>query len=217
MAKLTEAIVSQTLEYAYEKAIRGFIGVASAMDLAESYKEAHPGDKRKQAEALINRQIFNGASSGFLTGLGGLATLPLTIPANIFSALFIQIRMIAAIAIIGGHDPKDEKVKTLVFSCLVGSAMKDLLKEAGINIGTRIVLSKLILRIPEGALVRIARSVAIKVLPRLGTGAFKWIPIVSGVIGGAMDGVWVASVGKVAKSLFVESDYTADAPEDATD
>jgi len=178
------------------------------MELAESYKKSHPGDKSRQVDALIKWQVGKGAASGFVTGLGGLITLPVAIPANVASVLFIQIRMIMAIAIIGGYDPKDEKIKSFVYSCLVGNAVKDVLKDAGIKIGQRIVLKKVIPAISYGMLVRINRAVGFRLIAKLGGKGLinlgKLVPLAGGIIGGAMDAVWVAGVGKVAKRLFVE-------------
>jgi hypothetical protein len=208
MSKPTEAAISQVLEVAYEKALGGFAGMASAVKLAESYKKAHPGDKRKQADALINWQIVNGASSGFLAGLGGFITLPVTVPLELASLLFFQVRMIVAIAVIGGYDPKDEKIKALVFSCLAGKDVKDLLKEVGIFVGGRIVLKGLIIKKPTVVLGRIIVQMIPRhvIPPTLAKGGIKWVPILGGVVGGAMNAVWVAEVGKTATLIFVESD-----------
>jgi len=214
MLKLTESVISQALDFAYDKAINGFVGMDSALDLVESYKKAHPNDKRRQADALIKWHIAMGATSGFLTGLGGLITLPITIPANIASVLFIQVRMIVAIAVIGGYDPKDDRVKSFVYSCLVGNAVYDTLKDTGIKIGERIVLKKVISAISGGTLVRINRFVGFRLITKFGEKGLinlgKMVPIVGGVLGGTMDAVWVASVGKTAKLLFVEDGVEVD-------
>lgn len=201
MPKITETVIRQALEYAYNA------GANSAIELAEKYKREYPNDKLKQANALIKWQVANGAAAGFVTGLGGLMTLPVTVPANLASVLYIQMRMISAIAIIGGYDPKDDKVKTFAFSCLAGNIVKDTLKEIGIETGKQFVLKNVIEKISEGVLTRINRAVGYGLLAKFGAkGAAnlgKLVPLVGGLIGGAMDGVWVISVGKIAKSLFI--------------
>ena len=58
-----------------------------------------------------------------------------TLPANIASVLFVQIRMIVAIAYLAGHDLKDDRVKTMVYVCLVGNGVAELLKNLGIEVG----------------------------------------------------------------------------------
>lgn len=85
-----------------------------------------PGTPEEQANSLIRWQITKASTSGFLTGLGGLLTLPLTIPANMTSVFYIQLRMVAAIAHMGGYDVRSDQVRTLAYTCLCGSAASDI-------------------------------------------------------------------------------------------
>ena len=64
----------------------------------------------------------------FLTGLGGIITLPIAIPANITSVIYVQMRMVAFIAHMRGFDLKDDQVRTLVYIELTGQAVSDILK-----------------------------------------------------------------------------------------
>ena len=103
------AIIKKALDWAYEKAINGAGMVESAALLAEDYQKVF-SDREKAIDSLINWQTTKCATSGFITGVGGLLTLPIAIPANVSSVLFIQLRMIAAIAIMRGYDPKSDQV-----------------------------------------------------------------------------------------------------------
>ena len=49
-------------------------------------------------------------TSGLVTGLGGLITLPVAIPANISSVMYVQMRTIACIAKMGGYDVTSDQV-----------------------------------------------------------------------------------------------------------
>jgi len=102
------------MDWAYEKAVDGAPGLDSARDLANNYLAS---DKNliKQVESLIRSQKRKTARHGILTGLGGIVTIPHTIT----SVIFIQVRMIAAIAHMGGYDLQDDHVKTLVKRCLI--------------------------------------------------------------------------------------------------
>jgi uncharacterized protein (DUF697 family) len=208
MSSLTESTIQSALEFAYEKATTGFIGIESATELAEFYVNQHPDNKRKQANALIKWQVAKGATSGFLTGLGGLITLPVAIPVNLASVLFIQLRMIAAIAVIGGYDLKDDKVKSFAYSCLAGNGVKDVLKEVGITAGKQFVLKKVIGQISGGTITRINRVVGFRLLTKFGSKGLvnlgKMVPLVGGLIGGSMDAIWVIGVGNTAKSIFID-------------
>ncbi|WP_354002318.1 hypothetical protein [Pseudoneobacillus rhizosphaerae] len=50
----------------------------------------------------------------------------------------MQIRMVAVIAYMGGYDLIDDQVKSFVYACLAGSGAKDILKDAGIQIGKKL-------------------------------------------------------------------------------
>lgn len=135
--ELTESKIMQTLDWAYDKATNGLPGVDSASVMADSYIQ-NGNSKIEQANSLIRWQNTKAGTSGFISGLGGIITMPVTIPANISSVIFVQIRMIAAIAVIGGYDLKDDKVKALVYTCLAGNAAKDILKDIGIIVGSKL-------------------------------------------------------------------------------
>ena len=128
--------VLNVLDWAYEKALNGIPGLDSAGEMAQKYM-IQDGTMHEKANSLIRWQNAKAGTSGFLTGIGGLMTLPVAIPANLASVLYIQIRMIAAIAHMGGYNLRDEKVKMLVYSCLVGNFAKDLLQESAIRLGTK--------------------------------------------------------------------------------
>ena len=119
-SNISQKLIMQSLEWAYAKAVNGVVGLGSAEELAQEYLKE--GDSLpEQINNLIRWQNAKAGTSGFLTGIGGILTIPVTLPANITSILYIQLRMIAAIAIMCGYDVKDDKVKTLAYSCLVAS------------------------------------------------------------------------------------------------
>ncbi|PKP49237.1 MAG: EcsC family protein [Bacteroidetes bacterium HGW-Bacteroidetes-11] len=195
----------QVLDWAYDKAVAGLPGLNSAVELSESYLRQE-GTLRHKANALIRWQNVKSGSSGFITGLGGFMTLPVAIPANLASVLFIQIRMIAAIAHMGGYDLRDDRVKSLVYACLAGNVAKDILQEIGINLGTRIT-AHLIGRISEQTIISINQKVGFQLLAKSGSkGAVnlgKAVPLVGGVIGGSFDTVMTNLIGNIARDVFI--------------
>ena len=66
--------------------------------LAAEYM-ATGNDLEEQVDMLIRNQVIKCGASGFLTSLGGAITLPVALPANVLSVLYMQLQMIAAIAI----------------------------------------------------------------------------------------------------------------------
>ena len=195
----------RVLDWAYEKAISGMPGLDSASQLASGFMEKE-GSLREKANSLIRWQNAKAGTSGFVTGIGGLMTLPVAIPANLASVLYIQIRMIAAIAHMGGYDLRDEKVKTLVYMCLVGNFAKDILQETGIRLGTKFT-ALAIERISEKSLLLINQRVGFRLLATSGTKGMinlgKAVPLVGGIIGGSIDVAATNTIGNMARNTFL--------------
>ncbi|WP_197974112.1 MULTISPECIES: EcsC family protein [unclassified Stenotrophomonas] len=211
-SELTESKIMQALDYAYDKAMNGLPGVDNAIEMAESYKK-ESGTLLEQANSLVRWQNTKAATSGFVTGLGGLLVMPVTIPANLASVYFIQIRMIAAIAHMGGYNVRDDKVKTMVYACLTGNAAKEVLKDVGIQVGKKMAQAS-INRITGATLTKINQAVGFRLLTKAGTTGVvnlsKMVPVLGGVIGGAVDLAATNIVGNTAVNLFIADGKATD-------
>lgn len=189
-----KGLIAKTLDWAYSKALGGLAGVDSAYDLGDNFLK-QGGSLEQQVDSLIKWQVAKAATSGFVTGLGGIAVMPLTVPANIASVIYIQIRMITAIAYMGGHDVQDDKVKSLVYISMAGNGAKELLKDVSVKAG-----EKLLTKIVEKVSVKLAGKMGEKGAVSLG----KAVPVVGGIVGGSFDAVTTRVVGKVAKKIFID-------------
>lgn len=202
---LNQGMIMRTLDWAYDKAINGIPGFDSAEEMANDYLKGN-GSLTDKVNALIRWQNAKSATSGFLSGLGGVITLPVTIPANIASVIYVQIRMIAAIAHMAGYDLRDDRVKTLVYTCLCGNAAKDIVKEFGIKLGTKLTETA-IKKISAEVIVKINQTVGFRLLTKFGEKGMinlgKAIPLVGGVIGGTIDGISTNLIGNVARDTFL--------------
>ncbi|MFD1775435.1 EcsC family protein [Paenibacillus rhizophilus] len=205
--KITHQAVNQALDWAYEKAVTGGIpGTSDAYELAEEFSQKK-GDLNVQISSLIRWQNTKSATSGFLTGLGGIVTLPAAIPANLASVLYIQLRMIAAIAVMSGRDVKEDQVRTMAYLCLCGNGITDILKDVGIVVGKKAAESAL-RGLSGKVLININKKVGFRLLTKFGTKGVinlsKMIPLVGGVTGAVFDGVSTNVVGNTARRLFTE-------------
>jgi len=174
-------------------------------DLAQSYGAQHRCID-DAIDRLINWQVAKAGAAGFVTGVGGMLTLPIAIPANLAGVLYIQIRMIGAVAHLRGYDVRSDQVRTLVVACLAGSAALDILKGVGINIGTR-VTRQMILRISGEVLKRVNQAVGFRLVTKAGSkgvvNLIKGVPFVGGVVGGTFDAAATKVIGRTAKQVFV--------------
>lgn len=196
----------QVLDWAYEKSLNGIPGTLSAEELAQDYLDKNNGNIMKACDSLINWQISKCATSGFLSGLGGIITLPVAIPANVASVIYVQMRMIAAIAYMGGYDIKDDSVKSLVYMCLTGNAAVDIAKDIGIKIGTKLTESA-IRKISSATITKINQAVGFRLITKFGTKGVvnlgKAIPLIGGIIGGGIDSLSTNAIGNISKKMFL--------------
>ena len=204
--KLNQSIIMKALDWGYENAVNGIPGFDSAYEMAKNYK-VKGDDPKKNVNSLIRWQNTKAGASGFLTGLGGIITMPVTIPVNLASVIYVQIRMIAAIAHIGGYDLKDDKVKTLVYVCMAGNGAKDILKDVGIIIGKKMT-TQAIKNISGKTITIINQKIGFRLLTKFGEkGAInlgKTIPFIGGLIGGTFDTITTNTIGNIARNTFIE-------------
>lgn len=204
---ISEIDMEKILDSCYQQAVDGIPKVSKPIDeLVEDYSRKHDSIE-DAATALIRGQLAKCSTSGFLTGLGGAITLPVAIPANISSVIYIQLRMIAAIAKLGGYNPRDDQVQTLAYVCLTGQAVSAVMKDTGINIGGKMAVAG-IKKIPGEALVKINQKVGFRLLTKFGEkGAInlgKAVPIVGGLIGGGFDFATTKIIADNAYKMFIK-------------
>ena len=194
------------LDKAYSFVINGIPKVDRPIKLvAEEYMTRYQ-DSEKAISQFISMQKIKCATTGFVTGLGGLLTLPVTLPADLASSLYIEMRMIAAIASMRGYNVTDDKVKTLVYLCLVGNAVGDVLKQTGIKLGNSLAAKKLLPKITGEMIKKINQAVGFRLITRGGTKGIinlgKAVPVFGGFVGGVYNWTEVSIFARKAKKVF---------------
>ena len=206
--KVTQEEMMQLLDTVYEKSLQGVPKVSQPINiLADDYLMKH-NTVEAAAKSFINYQI---ATSGFVTGLGGLITLPAALSANIGSVLYVQIRMITCLAYMGGYDPESDQVQTLIYACLAGISVDQILKNFGVQFGTKLTTA-MIKKIPGSVLTRINQGVGFRLVTKFGSKGLinlgKAVPVVGGVISGGFDFAETRVIAKRAYKMFVLGDFT---------
>ena len=214
---LSQADMMNLLESLYTKCIQGIPMISSPIEkMADDYLQ-HNATVEDAAKDMINKQVIKCTTSGFITNLGGVITLPVTIPANVGSVMYVQMRMIACAAYMAGYDVHTDQVQTLVYACLAGVSVMEVAKKAGIKIGQK-GLENLIDKIPGKVLIAINHKVGFRMLTKFGeTGAInlgKAIPVVGGVIGGGFDFIDTKFIGNRAYNQFIKGDFDYGVKED---
>jgi len=199
------AVVTQALNWAYDRSTAAIPGLGSAADLAERHLKSCGGLPAKAIDDLIVWQVGYAGAAGFVSNIGGLITMPVAVPANLASVLLIQLRMVAAIAYLKGYKITDERVRTMAFICITGSAAATILQEFGIGLGTKLS-ARLIMQISGATLAKINQAVGFRLVTKAGTTGLinltKVVPIVGGIVGGAFDASVTRGIGALAKKIF---------------
>ena len=218
---ITQEDIMKMLDACYEKCLNGIPKVSPKVeDLANDYLSKHK-TKKEACKAMIRNQIAKCTTSGFLTGFGGLITLPVSIPVNVSSVIYVQMRMIACIAYIAGYELNCDQTQTFIYACLAGVSVNQLVKSVSVKFGIKFANS-MIKKIPGKVLTKINQKVGFRFLTKFGTKGLinlgKLVPGVGAVIGGGLDFAETKIISKRAYKWFIKGDFsTTDDKEEIID
>ena len=201
------AVIARLLETVWSGVVLGeskWNPDRSCYDLAAEY--ARSGRTPDEcAKNFIKWQTAKAGGTGFVLGLPGLAFGIVTIPADLACTTYLQLRMIAVIALLHGWDPKSDRLKTLAFLSMLGSGAAETARAFGIQVGTKLTGS-LLKQVPGKMLIEINKAVGFRLVTKAGTtGAvnlIKIVPIVGGLVSGGMNAATTRTIGRVAHSIL---------------
>lgn len=208
---LSQEDVMRLLDTCYSKCLDGIPKVSSRVeDMANDYLTKY--DSTEDAcKAMLKNQITKCTTSGFVTGFGGIITMPVTLPANVGNVIYVQMRMIACTAYMAGYDLNSDQTQTFVYACLAGVAVNGLLKKAGISFGMKFATG-VIKKIPGKVLTKINQKVGFRFITKFGTKGVvnlgKMVPGVGAVVGGGLDFVETKVIADRAYRWFMLGDYS---------
>ena len=207
----------QLLDSCYEKCLDGIPKVSpSVADMAADYLSKHTS-KEEACKAMLRNQIIKCTTSGALSGLGGVVSMPIAIPANIGSVLYVQMRMIACVAYLADYNLDSDQTQTFVYACLAGVTVNGLFKQAGAKFGVKIANS-MIRKIPGTMLTKVNQKVGFRFLTKFGSKGIvnlgKLVPGVGAIVGGGLDLVETKVIASRAYNWFFRGDFSADDEKD---
>jgi len=163
------------------------------------------GDVEIAIERVIATHTRWVGVSGAVTGIGGLATMPFTIPADMTFFYWQAARMVVAIAILRGYDPDSDEVKSMVAVSLIGVAGSEALAKIGIEIGGRLGVGAL-KKLPGSVLTKINQKVGFRLVTKFGekglVNLWKVIPVVASGIGAGVNVAGMRTIAGYSKSNF---------------
>lgn len=195
----------KVMDWAFDKANGNIPGFGTSHEMAQKYLDKY-GSVNAAIDKMVNWQITSAATAGFVTSLGGLATMPITLPANIAGVMAIQLRMIGAIAELGGFHEETEEKKTGMYLCLLGAQAGNVLSKTAGQFAVKFATASL-KKLPGEVLKKINQAVGFRLVTKFGekglVNIHKLIPILGGVVGGSVDALSTYAIAKAAKVLFL--------------
>lgn len=184
----------------------GRLTFASAEKVA---KKAQRGRGRKEARAIkriIAKHRRGVTVGGFVTGLGGFATLAAMMPVNIAEFYIQATRMVGAIATVRGYDLNDDEVRTRVLASLVGEESEELLSSVGLGPVAGYAGKRIMKSLPATQKNQLTRAIGGRILRRFGLRSArlfgKSIPLLGGVIGALGDRRQLSKIAQAADHAF---------------
>lgn len=194
----------------YNRALAGLPMLGTPAETAGRFL-AGPGTLAERAEEMSKTHTLLCASTGFVCGLGGFVTLPVTLPANVVGVAMLQLHLCAATAFMGGHDPRDRAVRDRAIACLLGRTddepteedeAVEVLDRSAVKIAERGIRF-----LAEGAVGLVSRAgrwgatkLVTRQLPR------RSLPLLGGVLGGASDAYNTEKVAEAARRAFISEE-----------
>lgn len=200
-----DAAATSLVERLLHSGFEGWKSFDSARSIAESALRKHHGDQAKAIDEIVALHRKLAATNGFVTGLGGLFTMPVALPANVLGFYLLATRMCAAIAVVRGYDIDQRTLRSAVLLTLIGTDANDVLSKAGVATTGRMA-SLATKRLPPAVLMVINKAVGFRLIGQLSTKvlarASKVIPVVGGVVGAGLDLLLLNRIAKNAQDQF---------------
>jgi uncharacterized protein (DUF697 family) len=187
------------LRQVIEIAIDGYGRMPSAKAAAARYLQRHGGEVDEAITSIIDHHIGLASAQGFVTNIGGLAALPVAIPANITGVAIVQIRMVAAIAHLRGYDLDDNRVRTALV--MGGEQVAKHIAEGSLPTSPMAVATApmfdrdLDRRVADEVVTDLASRIAGK---NVALAIVKRVPLMGGGVSAVMDGIATYQIGRYA-------------------
>lgn len=201
--KLTAAFVNQALD----RAIKGVSRLPGAAAAADAQLAEQHGNVERGVHEVIENHVRYAGAEGFVTNIGGLVTMTVTVPANITGLALIQCRMVAGIAHLRGYDLDDPRTHTAILACLLGEdRMLALIKKKKMP-GTPMAIATAPVNDPELSKI-VANEVAAELITRVAgkkliTTAGRRIPVMGGIVGASSDAFSTWKIGRYVDREFL--------------
>ncbi len=199
-SRMSIAVVRRVVD----SGIDGIGPLDSAQDIVEQALRKNP-DPKQALDAIVRSHLKLAASGGFVTGVGGLITMPVALPGNVVGFYLLAARMAGATAHLRGYDIDAPATRTALMLTLLGADADDVLRKVGI-VGGGTMSNVALSRVPQAAAMVLNKGIGFRVATRLGTRVVgrlgRAVPLAGGVIGAGLDTYLMRRLAAQVKEEF---------------
>ena len=207
VTQVAPQITAGFVQRALDRAIRGVGPLDGAAMAAEKERDEQNGDTAKAIKEIIETHVRLAGAQGFVTNVGGLVAMTVSVPANVAGLALIQCRMVAAIAHLRGYDLADRRVRNALLASLLGEErMLSMIKKKKLP-GTPMALATAPVHDPHLD-VLMANEVAAEMITRIAGKRIAFtvgrrVPVVGGLVGAGTDGFSTWQIGRYVDREFL--------------
>ena len=204
---LAPGLTSSFVHQALDKAIAGVGPLPSAASAADKQLAEQHGDVERGIHEVIENHVRYAGAQGFLTNIGGLVTMAVTVPLNLSGLALIQCRMVAGISHLRGYDLADPRTRDAILACLLGEEKILRMVKSRALPGTPMEIAAAAAHDPaldqrlgtEVASELVARATGKRLAATVG----RRVPVVGGVVGAGTDAFVTWKIGRYVDREFL--------------
>lgn len=207
LSELAPGLSSSFVREALHRAIDGVGPLTPAVKVAEKALAANDGQVGKSVHDVVDHHTRFAGAQGFLTNIGGLVTMAVSLPANLTGLAVLQCRMVAAVAHLRGYDLTDPRTHNAILVAILGEeTVADLVKQRTIPappmaLATAPVHDQTIdAAISSAVATHLVTRVAGR---RMASTVGRRVPVVGGLVGLGADGYATWKIGNYADREFL--------------
>lgn len=191
--------------------IDGVGPLGSSAEVVAKARKEHGGNVEKAINEIVSDHVKKAGVGGFVTGFGGIVTMPVSLPANVLEFYTLATRMVAGIAELRGYDVHSDGARAAIMLSLVGADADDLIQKAGLSAATSMTgsgrLARMAMsRMPKAAGMMINKAVGFRLLTTVGGKALsrviRFVPVAGGIVGAGLDGFLMKRIADHARREF---------------
>ena len=209
-ASKTVAKVGRQLQRLTQRAVEEGVGpLTGSAAYAEARMSANSHGEHDPEAAIrrvVRESVAASGAQGFVTGVGGLAAMPVTLPANVAGSLVINARMVGTIAHLRGYSLSNPHTQAMITLVAAGSSAQSAISAFGVKVGQQAAMQA-IKKLPISVVNQVNKRAGFYLVAKYGSQRsaitlVKAVPAVGGLVGGGVDAALTASIAKAAKKVF---------------